>query len=187
MKAKFQILYCSTAIILIGCSLSEANLVYDDGGYYDIDFYTNEDIEIYDGLTGYTTVSLVENGYADSTIIPYDNSRLFCTDGYLRTLVTRDNSVSTILGGIIGISIITEDQSEVYIHGYNFAIDDIEVDYGEIDVKWGTLTGTLINGDPLDVDLDINHFSFITLIPEPTTLLLFGLGTMILRNRNRSK
>ena len=187
MKTKLQIVYCLVAIILISCSLSEAKLVYDDGGNHDINFYTNEDIEIRDGLTSYTTVSLTENGYVESTIIPYDNSKLFCIDGYLHTLVTRDNSISTIRGGIIENAIITEDQSEVYIYGYDFALDGIEIDYGGIGVNWGILTGTLISGDPLEVNLDINHFSSIILIPEPATFLLFGLGTITLGNRNRKR
>lgn len=51
--------------------------------------------------------------------------------------------------------------------------------YGDLTALNGILTGTLILGDPLDLWFSQGGGSYtgtITLVPEPATGLLFGLG-----------
>ena len=58
-------------------------------------------------------------------------------------------------------------------------------DLGEIITSTGTLTGILANGDAISNDFYISTNASIVLMPEPTALLLVGLGVVIMRRRKR--
>jgi hypothetical protein len=47
------------------------------------------------------------------------------------------------------------------------------------------LTGRWVNGDTFGVDFYIGNSASITLVPEPATLLLLGLGVPILSGLRR--
>jgi hypothetical protein len=81
-----------------------------------------------------------------------------------------------------------QDNSQLTIAGTNFAIDGFAVDYGTYtasDYTSGLLTGILANGDLMSNDFGIANDARITLVPEPTTLILIGIGILCLRRKNR--
>ena len=78
------------------------------------------------------------------------------------------------------------------IYGSNFAIDGSSVGFGVITSMLGgdygnepyrRLTGTLANGDIINNQFQIGNDAKIVLVPEPTMLLLLGLGAVMLRRR----
>ncbi len=77
------------------------------------------------------------------------------------------------------------DEGQVFIYGSDFQIDGVPVPYGPIIVSTGLLDGTLENGH-IRSNLNILDNGMVTLIPEPTSLTLLLIGTLLLpRKRNR--
>ena len=98
-------------------------------------------------------------------------------------------SYALISGGSIGTGIRAESTGKIIVVGTDFKINGQSVDYGCLtnsDYPSGILTGTLANGDPLDTHFDLYHSGSIFLTPEPSTLLLLGLGAVMLRKRRSS-
>jgi hypothetical protein len=63
--------------------------------------------------------------------------------------------------------------------GHGFEVNDSPVPYGDLTALFGRLTGTLASGEPIDNIFYQGGGSYtgtITLIPEPSTALLFDLG-----------
>ena len=77
----------------------------------------------------------------------------------------------------------------ISIYGYGFEYDTLVGNYGG-----GQLTGFWFDDTPFSIDLfgdpggpggaPIDTYSHITLIPEPATILLLGLGGFLIRKRN---
>ena len=76
--------------------------------------------------------------------------------------------------------------------GSDFAVDGQPVGYGELtsvygggwnNEPWRRLTGKLDNGDTIDNDFRIGYDAKIVLTPEPATLLLLGLGAVMVRRK----
>ena len=125
------------------------------------------------------------------------NSQVNFSGGSIgRHLSTRDNSQVTFSGGSIGNTIYVGRYSStgswIKFIGSDFAINGTPVNYGRFDTGvqdevHGTLTGTLVNGGYLDNEFYIYADSSIILIPEPATLLLLGLGGLLLRRKCMAK
>jgi len=95
-------------------------------------------------------------------------------------------------GGTIGSEIRMMTNAELIIKGFNFAIDGKPVGFDKItsilggdclNESYRTLTGTLANGDIINNQFRIGNYASITLVPEPATLLLFGLGAVMFRRK----
>jgi len=106
------------------------------------------------------------------------------------TLRVRHHSQVTISGGSIGGELRVDDSGIIIISGYDFAVDDALFGYGGITSMLGgdwrnepqrRLTGTLESGEPIDNTFLIGHQGRIVLVPEPATILLFGLSFLGLR------
>jgi hypothetical protein len=103
------------------------------------------------------------------------------------------NSTLTMLDGTVGGDFQLRESGVLLLDGFDFAIDGVAVDYGDITSMLGgrlphepfrTLTGTLQSGDIINNQFRIGDDAQITLVPEPCTMLLFIFGGIILR-RNR--
>ena len=139
----------------------------------------------------------VSGGSIDA-ISTYDNSQVTISDGLLnRNLYAYDNSQVTVSGGLFeGDLLVLVDSAVLTIHGSDFAVDSMPVGYTDLYSIFGgsykyepyrQLTGTLLNGEPFDNDFRIGELGRIVLVPEPTTLLLLGLGGLaLMRGRKQA-
>jgi len=110
------------------------------------------------------------------------NSQITITGGSIADdIITSGNSQLSIFGGTIGDILDVSQQSVVTIHGSNF-----NYGYGGITNSTGILTGMLANGDPINNRFYVHDNASIILVPEPSTLLLLGLGAVMLRKRRSS-
>ena len=163
--------------------------------------YDNSHINVSDGAIG-SILYAYDNSYVDisggsitSDLQAYDNSQVSISGGSIMDgLNATDDSKVYISGGSIRydirIGVYSYDKSSLTIYGSDFAINGVSVSTGSTFYAFedgsqrnGTLTGTLVNGDPINNDFSIVGNSQLVLIPEPTTLLLFGLGGLMLRKR----
>ncbi len=159
-------------------------------------------INVFDGyiennLVGWENSTIkIYGGHVDATIWAYDNSEVYLSGGSVKSaLFLRDNSVATLLGGSLGTGIVLENSSQISIWGSGFEVDGISAGYGIITntgeyvdgygraYSYGTLTGKLYSGETINNVFYIYNDSTIELVPEPTTLLLLSLGTVLLRKQ----
>ena len=86
------------------------------------------------------------------------------------------------------------DAGVLTVYGSDFAVDGTPVGYIELSSIFGgsgsepyrRLTGNLLNGGQINNPFKISNYSAkIVLVPEPTTVLLLGLGGMGLLRRRR--
>ncbi len=135
----------------------------------------------------------MSGGVLNNALDSFGSSRVTITGGTIgNDLYTLDSSRVTITGGTIGNDLFLGNDSILTIKGYDFAIDGIPVDFGNISSMLGghfdnepyrRLTGTLLSGDALNNQFRIGNTAQITLIPEPATLLMLSLGGLMLRKR----
>ena len=127
-------------------------------------------------------------------LLTWDNSQAVISGGLIASeLYAFGESYVEISGGVIVDELNVRDNSLLEIYGSNFAVDGIPVGYGpitegtvnELDMLTGTLTGTLVSSDLLNNAFNIDPGATIILVPEPTMLLLVGLGALCFRRRTR--
>ena len=123
------------------------------------------------------------------------NSRVIVSGGKVGDLGVHHSSQVIVSGGLLEGDMYLSTNGVLTIDGSDFAIDGTPVGYIELtsilglgydDEPYRRLTGTLLNGDPLDNDFRIGNSAKIILVPEPATLLLLGLGGLILRRKRRT-
>ncbi len=211
MKRRMQIFIMMVTLLCVGASDVQA-LILNDGGVHTIDWTIDDWVWVEDSPTDdLTTLNLVNGGQITNSLNVFDYSRVVISGGSIGfELYTYDFSQATISGGSItydlnasydskvfmsggsvGDEIDVRDNSEVTISGIDFEIDGVPVDYGQITTGsidefgnlTGTLTGVLQSGDPLNNVFYIQPDAFIFLVPEPATILLIGLGGLMLRRR----
>ncbi len=143
----------------------------------------------YDYLAAANSSTVTISGGSVSAVHANQSSTVTISGGSVSALYTYDSSTVTISGGTIGTDLRLNDSVELLICGSDFAIDGISFGYGSIssmlggvysDEAYRTLTGTLVDGSSIDNQFRIGNTAQIVLIPEPTTLLLLGLGGLML-------
>jgi hypothetical protein len=174
------------------------------------DVMMNNDITLYDTShltastgTGLGVVSLYNNsqftlsgGYAysigvgDDSLVEISEGDVYelaglgygtieITGGHVGTLRAIEECQVDITGGDVS-SIFADSSSLIVINGFDF-----NYDYGYITDTFGILTGTLLSGEIINTNFERLGDAQILLVPEPATLLMFGLGTMAFLRRNR--
>lgn len=161
----------------------------------------------------HTTVNMLDGSSIEYWLEPYGDSRLNIIGSYsgragLRAfdrsqveiyagwmgdyLQAWDNTRINMSGGTLLNELVSDDSAVLTIHGSDFAVDGQPFGYGELTSLLGGysydepvrhLTGTLANGESIDNDFYIGKNASIVLIPEPATLLLLGLGAVMVRKR----
>lgn len=171
----------------------------------DVDFYSDGTIEdgdvygvvsVYDTPPDYTTVDMF--GGSTITLITYDSSIANIYGGEIAgSIETHNLSTLNIQGGsvsldflavggsstlnvysgnfFVGNSPMFSESSTVTIYGYGFNYDGFE------------LTGFLLDDSPFTMrEVSLADYEHMNLIPEPCSLILLSLGTLILRARRNS-
>jgi hypothetical protein len=163
--------------------------------------YDSSTVTINDGTiggiwAGYSSTVKVRNGTIIGDIEPWGNSKIEIIGGSIGGDVESwGNSIVEVSGGTVGTWLqaygngtIYLDGSEFNINGQNLSFGDSLRDYGTIGEGTinGIVIGTLQDGSALNNYFTIQADSLnadIIIIPEPTNLLLFGLGSLWLRKK----
>lgn len=128
----------------------------------------------------------ISGGSIDDCLNSYNSSQVNISGGRIGGFFSSGSSQVNISGGSIGGDLELWGQSQIKIFGSDFAVDGLAVGYGELtsDV-YGMrhLTGTLLNGEPINNNFQIGEDARIILIPEPASLALFVLGGLVLRKK----
>jgi len=171
------------------------------GGSVKVDLYASD----------YSHIALTGGSVEDNLYARY-NSNITVTGGLIRNAIyVGENASITMSGGLADRKFIVKDSGKVYLDGSDFSITDSDgnifnlskgdklseyatlVEYRPAnnirDYYSGTIKGTLADGSAMNNIFEIYKTgdyagtADIVIIPEPTTLLLFGFGSLIIRKR----
>jgi len=96
-------------------------------------------------------------------------------------------SVFSLFDSGIAGDVIASDFAAIYIRGDAFKVNGTDWDFGGLSsFGSGNVTGITSSGEMIDFDFNISDSAEIFLIPEPTTLMLFGLGGLLLQKRSNT-
>jgi hypothetical protein len=151
---------------------------------------TNGYISTIDGRGDYNWITV--SGGSVGHLVNNSASHMIISGGQISTAVNsiiyaHDNSLMEISGGAINGEFQLDQNAQVTFEGDNFAIDGVPVAYGQYyasDYASGLITGTLSKGDALSNQFSIYDNASIIFVPEPATLLLLGLGGLILTRKH---
>ena len=188
-----------------------SSVIYDDGGFHELDYDVprnrTEGVQVYDSESGDITTLTVSDGaniVSPGSLSAFDNSHVTVQGGVIGYAVAAyDQSTIDVAGGNMGW-IAASSEGKVTVTGgtmgwlevYESGVieiygTDFNYGYGELTELNGLLTGILETGEVLnsgfirgDTESNILPGS-IVLIPEPATVLLFGIGAVLLRRRRR--
>ncbi|MEN6306690.1 MAG: PEP-CTERM sorting domain-containing protein [Anaerohalosphaeraceae bacterium] len=196
--------------IVSGYSVSLAGISYINSGdyQYDVRLYNSDKLIVMGGgadrITSrgyssvevqYTSTPLSDNG-GIWDIFVQENSQLLYLNGETEEITLSKNASAVLKGGRIdGITTLQQVFNVIVgwdIHGnplYNTHIEMFVKDYF-YNVNTQKLTGTWGDGSAFNIklidvsgyDRTIDNIKF-TIIPEPTSLLLVGLGGLLLRRK----
>jgi hypothetical protein len=167
------------------------------GEIYSLYSYHSSQVDIFGGLI---ETYLYSNGSSKMNISggsirflsSFDSSQVDISGGSIYRPYSRGSSQINIFGGSIGSRLWSSNESTMQIFGYDFAVDGQPFGYGELTSihrdlpnyePLRRLTGTLLSGEFINNDFQIGFNGRIILIPEPATLLLLGLGAVMLRRK----
>jgi len=120
--------------------------------------------------------------FPDATLIRLNASgsgTAYMSGGTTKYVGAGDSSIMHLYGGAITDCLGAQDSSRINIYGYGFNYDPLAGSRAG-----GQLTGFWLDDTPFSIDLyDPETYSHITLIPEPTSLLLLALGGLLLKRK----
>jgi len=119
----------------------------------------------------------VYGGSVDFLLTCSDNSFVDIIDGDFGTITAEEFGNVDIYSG--NINALSASGGSIYLYAYDVTHDPTGGFFGE-----GELVGRYFKDDTLFVyDLHEGAYSHITVVPEPATFLLVGLGGVLLRKR----
>jgi hypothetical protein len=165
-----------------------------------LDIVTDGDV-VSEYIKLFNNSSMTLNGGKVQGIWAFGNSQVNIISGDIRHHVAFwGDSEASIHGGVFEGGFGSTSTADLTIFGGNFNAgalyanaDSTITIHGTFNYAYGTLTeindsanlvGVLSNGDPIDVNLSINDNGTFILVPEPTTLLLLGLGAIAFRKKS---
>jgi hypothetical protein len=179
--------------------------IYFDGGTHNIDQVSEDHIWVRFGTTvnllpggSVTTIALAEDSHLEMTggtvtdlVVAHSESEVTVSGGIAYHLGAIDSAMMTISGGQVGL-IDLEGFSTLMLIGSDFAINGNPIGAGELHSLLGdsdedeplrTMTGTLASGENLNAQFRIWDSATITIVPEPATMVMLGIGGIVLRRR----
>ena len=152
----------------------------------------------------YATVTMTGGSVASHLYTGNDGTITMTGGSVGGHLVAWDNAAITMTGGSVGGHLMAWVDATIYLDGTGFQITDLDgnitsLSYGDkltdfasfydgmgLDYYTGTITGTLADGSALNDVFYINNIGMyagtadIIIIPEPCSLVLLGLGSLVL-------
>jgi len=146
---------------------------------------TGGDIQSLDMLNSSTAE--ISNGIVTQGLYAWNNSTIDITGGTIGwNLDVSDSSVVNLYGGVITDWLYATDDSVINIYGYGFSYDSDAGDW-----NGGQLTGFWLDATPFTIDLldnidiDSTYYDHVNLVPEPCSIVLIGVGGLVLRRRKQ--
>ncbi len=171
--------------------------VEGDGDVGEILSYNNSSASIKNGsvweVWAYDSSTIAISGGTTWQVYASNDSKVNMSSGKITGyLFARDNSTIIMSGGSVDIFIRVEDNGMLYLGGSNFKVNGFALENGDRlsnFAKSGTITGILADGSIFNTDFNIYNtgsnagIADIVIVPEPTSLVLVGLGSLMLRRR----
>jgi hypothetical protein len=127
-------------------------------------------------VSDYATLNM-SGGYVDWAVDVSDCGTMNMTGGGIGHLHVYDTAVVNLHGGRISSGILETGpvhfNGTINIYGYSLV--------KESSGNGGRVYGFYFDGSPFSINLEEELYSQVNLIPEPTTILLFGLGGLFVK------
>ncbi len=182
-------------LILILCLCSSLwagsfDYVINEGYYSDPILLENQSLQITGGEiarvnTRNNSLTEMTGGQIDSINFNPGNNAFNMSDGYVKNLIINGSCLATLEGGTIDkIELINMTNVSIT---FICDIDSVYKEYNE----YGILTnvsGNWLDGSEFNTQLSFfNDESLIHFVPEPASMLLLGLGGMLLKKRKLTR
>lgn len=166
------------AIVLALIVLLKAHPIHGDtiwnSGHHEV-----IDGDIYGEIWMYNDATVDILGGEIYRLAAYDVTATDWFAGQMFELWVRDNSIVNIHGGTLNYYLWAAENSVINLYAYDVTYHPTGGDY---DPQWEWIEGRYLDDDSyFSFDLGQDTFSHITVVPEPTTLLLLALGALFLR------
>lgn len=154
-------------------SISIAEPVIWTSGDYEIrtnsEWYHIIELQTYNDVT----VKMYE-GTSVNSFSMYVNSELTKYDGSIVNLYLYDNAMALLLGGTVPMTIYSDPASTGWV---KFYATNVSYSQTEINGNW------LSDGKYFQIDFTGDTYSHVQIVPEPTTLALLALGSLVIFRR----